>query len=45
MNKQRRHHIMRHGNYWICLVLAALLGCSDPKQIMPENAMLETVRQ
>jgi hypothetical protein len=31
--------------FWTCLVLAAIVGCSDPKQIMPEKAMLETVRQ
>ena len=31
--------------YWICLGLAAILGCSDPRQIMSEKVMLETVHQ
>ena len=36
---------MRPRYWWTCLALAAILGCTAPKQIMSETAVLDTVRQ
>ena len=36
---------MRPRYWWTCLALAAILGCTAPRQIMSETAMLDTVRQ
>ena len=36
---------MRQRYWWTCIALAAMLGCSAPKQTMSETAMLDAVRQ